>query len=202
MQPVHKFSQSSVTAADKVRPLSLPLTSAIAPAVAPLPIRSASHDRQQTITFGEPLGHRPIGEQLFVALAEAKIWTSRVAMHLDCGTRDRLFRQLDVLHDADEWVEGDRPINLEGYKSLVRAILYHEVNSRPALSLMPSGNPLALWTDGDDKLTVEFVPANRTRWLVQNSTPTGPERATGTSPLERLREVLQPYGAERWFDGS
>jgi hypothetical protein len=67
---------------------------------------------------------------------------------------------------------------------------------------MPNGNLLALWRDGDDKLTVEFLPENRTRWFVQANGEAGFERATGATPLERLREVLQPYGAERWFDGS
>src|ERR1700735_1244401 len=43
------------------------------------------------------------GEPLFDALAAAKILTSQVAMHLDEGWRDKLFRQLDSLHDPAEW---------------------------------------------------------------------------------------------------
>lgn len=149
------------------------------------------------------LGASPVGEaiasELFSATAQAKIWTSKVAMLLDIKTRDRLFRQLDSLHDADEWVAGDKPVNLESYQTCVRAILYHHIDSKPALALMPSGNILALWKDGADKLTVEFLPKNQTRWMIQNSASTGIERATGISPLERLREVIEPYCANRWF---
>ena len=123
-------------------------------------------------------------------------------MHLDRETRDRLFRQLDIMHEVDEWSNGDKPVSLPSYKSLVRAIIVHNINKRPSLALMPNGNLLALWKDGQDKLTIEFLPENRARWLVQNQTHDGPERTAGTTPLERLRDILVPYGSERWFDGS
>lgn len=145
---------------------------------------------------------KPIAAELFSATAEAKIWTSRVAMHLDRPVRDRLFRQLDILHDADEWVSEDAPVNLESYKTCVRAILFHHINSRPSLALMPSGHVLALWQDGTDKLSVEFLPGNKTRWIVQSRSEAGVERAAGTAPLERLRHVIQPYCADRWFNAG
>lgn len=143
-----------------------------------------------------------LDEKLFTATADAKIWTSRMAMHLRRETRDRLFHQLNALHELEDWSSEDRPVALESYKSFVRAILYHNINSKPALALMPNGNVLAMWQDGADRLTIEFQPGNRTRWLVQGHTDNGPERTTSTTSLERLREVLQPYGASRWFDGS
>lgn len=143
-----------------------------------------------------------VAASLFAATALAKIWTSRLAMHLDKATRDRLFRQLDILHDADEWVDDGSPVNLESYKSCVRAIIYHHINSRPSMALMPSGNVLALWKDGADKLSVEFLPGDKTRWMVQSTSAAGVERAAGTTPLERLKDVLQPYGADRWFSAS
>lgn len=201
MQPVHNFSRSSVTSPQKVRPVPVAGTSVSAPGRSPPRVYYSEQNHSQAITIGQPIEQRPIEEQLFFALADAKIWTSRVAMHLDRLSRNRMFRQLDVLHEFDEWATSDRPVQLEAYKSFVRAIVFHKINSRPALSLMPSGNLLALWNDSDDRLTIEFLPENRTRWLVQSSTTDGPERASGTSPLERLRDVLQPYGAARWFDG-
>lgn len=152
--------------------------------------------------FGFSTPNAPLLTQLFAATAQAKIWTSGVAMHLDRAVRDRLFRQLDSLHDADEWVSGDTPVNLESYKSCVRAILYHDIDSRPALALMPSGNILALWNDGQDKLSVEFLPGNKTRWMVQSNSASGVERAAGTAPIERLRDVIAPYCADRWFSAG
>jgi hypothetical protein len=202
MQPLQTFSGSQVTIPERLRPIRFEKTNSALVAPLPFSIRSNAPCPSPNQAFAQPVHQRPVPEQLFVALAEAKIWTSKVAMHLDRTARDRLFRQLDFLHDEEEWSKGDKPVNLASYKSLVRAILYHEVNSRPALSLMPNGNLLTLWRDGEDKLTVEFLPDNRARWFVQSNSENGPERATGTTALERLRTVLQPYGAERWFDGG
>lgn len=141
-------------------------------------------------------------EQLFAATVLAKIWTSTVSMHLDRKVRDRIFRQIDLLHDADEWVCDGDPVQLESYKSAIRTLVHHHIDSKPSLALMPSGNVIALWRDGDDKLTVEFLPGNKARWMVQSTSNAGLERATGTSPIERLREVLAPYCADRWFNAS
>lgn len=162
---------------------------------------SASSSPTKSV-FGVSLLGEPVASQLFSATAQAKIWTASVAMHLDRQVRDRLFRQLDSLHDADEWVAGDTPVNLSSYQCLVRAILYHHINSKPGLALMPSGNILALWRDGNNKLTVEFLPGNKTRWMVQTQLDNDTERAAGVSSLERLRDVIQPYCANRWFSAG
>lgn len=141
-------------------------------------------------------------EQLFGATVLAKIWTSSVSMHLDRKVRDTIFRQIDILHDADEWVCDGEPVQLESYKSAIRTLVYHHINNKPSLALMPSGNVVALWKDGDDKLTVEFLPGNKARWMVQSTSEAGLDRAAGTSPIERLRDVLMPYCANRWFDAG
>lgn len=199
--PLPSFTNSHSPVPERVRPLALPNTHAAVIHPVSKPVRSHSTS-SSSWTLTQPVAQRPVAEQLFLALAEAKIWTSKIAMHLDVETRDRLFRQLDILHEVDEWAEGDQPLSLASYKSMVRAMLFHKVNCRPSLSLMPNGNLLALWERDGDRLNVEFLPEDRTRWFVQHATPKGPERAAGTSALERLRDVLDPYEAGRWFDGS
>jgi len=201
MQPVQNYISSSAGTLDRVRPKSFPETSASVPALSTSVARSGQGDTPKTLVHTLFDDQTAIEEKLFVALADAKIWTSRLAMHLPRETRDRLFRQIDILHELDEWDENDQPVNLSSYQSLVRTIIYHRINGRPALSLMPNGNVLALWCDGEQKLTIEFLPENRSRWLIQSATESGPERAAGTSPLVRLRDVLAPYRADRWFDG-
>ena len=122
-------------------------------------------------------------------------------MHLDRVSRDRLFAQIDALHDHAEWSEGDSQIALASYQTMIRAMIHHRMNSKPALSVMPSGNVIALWTRGAERLTVEFLPGNRVRWLVAMQSKQGPERAAGESPIERLSDVLRPYDADGWLDG-
>ena len=145
---------------------------------------------------------RPTDEEaLFVASADAKIWASKVAMKLPRNIRDRLFRQLDMLHDPEEWMDG-KPIRLESFQSLVRSILVHKIRNNPALALMPTGNCVALWLVDGARLTVEFRPGDMVRWAVQIETENGEEKAAGLTALVRLREVLEPYGGGVWFLGS
>src|SRR5262245_6421440 len=84
-------------------------------------------------------------ERVFQALAEAKIVTSEVAMHLSTEWRQRLFRQLDSLHDLEEWQEGDQPIDSGSFATFLRAIIALNVTRRPGLGLTPLGYLLASW---------------------------------------------------------
>ena len=143
-----------------------------------------------------------VEEELFVASADAKIWASRVSMKLPKGVRERLFRQLDMLHDADEWMDDGKPINLESFQSLVRSILVHKIKSNPALALMPNGNIVALWEAHTSRLSVEFLPTGKVRWSVQAEVDGSEERAAGLASIVRLREILAPFGGGIWFDGS
>lgn len=146
--------------------------------------------------------HEPtLGERLFDATAAAKIWTSRVAMHLDRTARDRFFTQLDRLHDEEEWVGRDLPVNLESYKSLIRAFVSLGIKKGPSLALMPGGNLLAMWRAGDAMLTVEFLPGDRAKWLLSRPLGEEVERAAGETSLRRIRDVLAPYDADRWLVG-
>lgn len=164
--------------------------------------RFASVSKETTRKIGaSQAGTASVELQLFNATAAIKVWTSQVAMHLDRGTRDRLFAQIDALHDHDEWSDGDSKISLASYQTMIRAMIHHRMNSKPALSIMPSGNVIALWTREAGRLTVEFLPGNRVRWLVAMQSKQGPERAAGESPIERLSDVLRPYDADGWLDG-
>jgi hypothetical protein len=199
MQPVRSNIFSPTFEPQKVKPIAVQETGrAFSLVASPFVIGSAKAAHSLS---GRYRVETSTEVKLFSALAEAKVWTSRVSMHLGRETRDRIFRQLDLIHDPEEWFEGDKPVALSSYKTFIRAIVFHDINCRPALSVMPNGNVLALWQDGADKLTIEFLPENRTRWLVQSESENGPERASGSTPLERLRQVLAPYGATRWFDG-
>lgn len=145
---------------------------------------------------------RSTAERLFEATAGAKIWTSRVAMKLDRATRDRLFRQLDNLHDEDEWFEGDAPIQLDSFKSFVRAIIAGAIGGKPGLSLTPQGNLVATWSDGDAKLSIEFQPDNFARFLWRQVVDGEVERMAGVSKITRLSALLRSLEARGWLLGS
>jgi hypothetical protein len=140
-----------------------------------------------------------LAESIFESLANAKIWTSKVAMHMDMANRDRFFRQLDRLHDAEEWMEGDQPVQLETYKNFIRFMLSDGRDSKPSLALSADGVLTAIWVAGTDRLTVEFQRHNRVSWVVSNTIGPNVERAAGITSTDRLLTNLAPYEPRKWL---
>ena len=136
-----------------------------------------------------------LAERVFVALADAKIWTSKVMMRLDLAARNRYFRQLDLLHDCDEWFGDDRPLLLESYKSFIRFMIAEGRQSKPSLAMNPNGHLLVVWDNGD-RLTIEFKTGDRLNWVV--SCADG-DRTAGMTSLEAIMSRLAPYKPEAWF---
>jgi hypothetical protein len=144
-------------------------------------------------------GHA-LENRVFEALAGAKILTSRVAMHLEREIRDRLFRQLDSLHETDQWEEGDQPLDQSSFQTFLKAILTIRPERRPGLGLSHTGNLIAAWTTGRDRLTIEFLPNDRVSWvLVRYDGDDEPARYAGQTSVSDLLEGLAPHRPERWF---
>lgn len=155
-------------------------------------------DGDQVVSGITSASTRSIEERSFDALVAAKVWTSKVAMHLSLDARDRYFRQLDRLHDADEWVEGN-PVGLESYKGFIRFMLLAGRSSKPALGLSPTGCLVAVWMTKASRLTLEFLDKDHAEWLVRLEDGAEVERAAGKTTVTRLPAVLAPFKAEEWF---
>lgn len=140
-----------------------------------------------------------LAEKLFEATALAKVWTSHVAMRLDRETRERYFRQLDRLHDIDEWSGDGKPLDIASYKTFVRAVLSLKLNEFPGLALMGSGNLLGTWSSGASRLSIEFQANDLVRWVVAEPGEGRTDRIAGDTGLSRLKEELMLRGAEKWF---
>lgn len=146
------------------------------------------------------IGTKPLGEQLFEALVNVKILASQVAMHLDRDWRNKLFRQLDSLHDQAEWESGDQPVRQESFATFLKAAIDINPQRRPGLGLSNTGNLVATWTTGQDRLTIEFMPQDRVRWVLSHYDDEGqPDRFAGEIDVSRLSESLSFYRPERWF---
>jgi hypothetical protein len=150
----------------------------------------------KTLAEGQPLELR-----MFDALSAAKILTSHVAMHLEQNFRDRLFQQLDSLHETDEWEDGDKPINQSSFQTFLKAILTIKPERRPGLGLSHSGNLIAAWTTGSDRLTIEFLPNDRVSWVLARyrDDTEEPARFAGQTKVSELIEGLAPHRPEHWF---
>jgi hypothetical protein len=136
----------------------------------------------------------------FDALAGAKILTSQVAMHLEQEFRNRLFRQLDSLHETDQWEEGDEPLDQSSFQAFLKAILTIRPHRTPGLGLSQAGNLIAAWTTGRDRLTIEFLPNDWVSWVLARYDETDePARYAGQTSVSQLVEGLAPHRPEHWF---
>lgn len=139
---------------------------------------------------------------VYDALANAKIMTSTVAMHLDKKWRDKLFWQLDCLHDLEEWETGDQPVQTESFRTFLRVMTTLRPTRSPGLSLGHSGHLIAAWTEGTDRLTLEFLPENSVRVAISYNNDGRIERAAIETSPARLPRVLSPYNPSHWLDIS
>jgi hypothetical protein len=138
-------------------------------------------------------------ERLFDATANVKILTSQIAMHLDRDWRNRLFRQLDSLHDPKEWEREDEPIQQASFATFLKAIVSIKPARRPGLGLSHTGNLIAAWTVSSERLTIEFLQNDRVRWVIGRLRDNEPEQIAGHTHVSRLNDSLEPYEPSTWF---
>jgi hypothetical protein len=141
-------------------------------------------------------------ERLFDALANVKILTANVAMHLGREWRNGLFRQMDSLHDPAEWEPDDEPVQQSSFATFLKAILSLKPERRPGLGLSHAGHLIAAWTAGQDRLTIEFLPNDRVRWVLSECRDCETDRFAGQTPVARLAEGLRSHSPERWFSNE
>ena len=141
----------------------------------------------------------PVEEKLFAALARMKVLTSQVAMHLDRTWRDRLFAQLDRLHDPEQWDDGDDPVDIASFQTFLGMMYILKPDRPPGLGLANEGHLLASWIDGRNRLTIECLPNDKvrlvlTRWI-------GEERDSDAilTGIDRVRLRLASYEPTCWF---
>jgi hypothetical protein len=139
-------------------------------------------------------------ERLFDALAAFKLKTAMLAAaHFNHEERARLFKQLDSLLDAESWDSADVVTTEASFTTLLRMVLFLK-GRRPALGVTGSGNFIATWTEGDDRLTIECKPEDHVRWVLVQNLDGQRESAAGETTARRLPEVLRPYDPlKRWF---
>ena len=180
----------------------------------PLPSTQASTERWRTATralvnptpsayaqrVSRPTHDGSLAERLFDALAAFKLRTATLAAaHFNRDERARLFKQLDSLLDADSWDVADVVTTEASFTTLLRMVLFLG-GRRPALGVTGTGNFIATWTEGDDRLTIECKPDDHVRWVLVQNLDGQRESAAGETMTRRLPEVLRPYDPpKRWF---
>lgn len=142
---------------------------------------------------------KTLPEKLYDATAEVKILTSQVSMYLTRQWRDRVFKQLDNLHDIGEWDANLSPIQKESYKTFLKFVIALKPNKQPGLGLSDKGFLLAAWMVDGDRLITEFLPNENVRWTLSTLVDGEIDRAAGATKVSRLFSNLLPYQPNKWF---
>jgi len=142
-----------------------------------------------------------LDEQLFDARAEVKILLSQVSMHFSEALRKKLFRQIDLLHDPDDWEEGDVPIQLQSFNTFLRWFFLNEPSQLPNFGLSAAGHFIASWltNHNKDRLILEFLSNDRIKWYVTKHYDGEADLSSGLTKLSRIANVLEPYHSDDWF---
>lgn len=109
--------------------------------------------------------HRPtlisLEERLFDNAAELKIALSKIVMHLTPKWRTIIFRQIDSLLDLDSWQDDSAFVQKSTFTTFLRFITFAKPTRLPSLGVSLTGNILAAWNTGNQRIAVEFFPKDQ-----------------------------------------
>jgi hypothetical protein len=140
--------------------------------------------------------------RLFNAVAALKVAVAEVSMHLDAAWRARLFTQIDMLHEPDDWDESYKLTDLESFRTFLHLILQQGPLERLGLGIDDDGRILATWRNGQDMLSLIFLGNDRVRWAVVRRQDGEVESAGGQTNLDRLPTVLLAYNPKSWYGNA
>jgi hypothetical protein len=142
-----------------------------------------------------------LDEQLFDARANVKVLLSKVSMHFSKAFREKLFRQIDLIHDFEEWEEGDAPIQIQSFHTFIRWFFMTQPPRLPNFGLSSGGHFIASWltNNNKDRLILEFMLNDRIKWFVTKSYEEGADHSSGVTKISRIADILLPYQTDDWF---
>ncbi len=138
-------------------------------------------------------------ERLFDAKANAKIYTSQVAMRINENWRKQLFRQIDSVLDADEWMVGDEPLTTESYQTFLRLMFVIKPRVKPGLGITSDGNLMAIWQAGDARLTIYCFGDDDLRYVLSYMEEGKRRTAAADASIRNIRKLLAAFQPDQWF---
>jgi hypothetical protein len=159
-----------------------------------------------SIAFQSSQAFAPLEEtkeiRLFNSIAALKVAVAEVSMHLDPVWRERLFAQIDMQHDPEDWDDSFTPPDKESFQTFLHTILLHGPLQRLGLGTDDDGHILASWRNGAGMLSLLFLGKDRIRWAVVRQENGDTESAGGEVGVDRLPIVLKPYNPEEWYGNA
>jgi hypothetical protein len=165
--------------------------------------------RNITSSLIYPAEHSPpenanasLDNDLFEASATAKIMTSRVSMYLREGWREKLFYQLDLLLDPQEWDPQDIPLKAQSFDTFLKAICDINPTKKPGMGISNTGNLVAGWRggeNGEDRVSLEFEPNDRVILIGSRVIDGQIESFSARTVVRNLKKTLVNMNCTQWL---
>lgn len=124
------------------------------------------------------------------------------AMYFDAGFCAQMLKQIDVLLDYDEWMDGDKLPSENSFRALLRGIVHLKPQKRPALGLTSGGNMLAMWSNETSKVSLEFIPGDLITWTATRRVSGPADQMASRTATVRLPAALEGFGVRDAIDGA
>jgi hypothetical protein len=145
------------------------------------------------INIAETRSYSSNDEMLFDARAVLKVAVSQISMHLSAEWRASVFKQIDFLHNLEDWEESSDLVIPESFRTFLRFVVFAEPRRIPALAIAPGGNPVATWLLGDKRVYVEFLPRDIANAILTKNTDRGPEALSWRGPITNLKSIITVF---------
>lgn len=145
---------------------------------------------------------KPLAEQLALKLASIRSMVSVVSMYFEVGWRTSLIERLVELLDPAEWDPEDIPPSERSFSTFLRLIIYLHPSRRPGIGLAASGNFVAAWSKGKDRVVIECLSADEVRWVLFRQLGEDRVSAAGRSPIHKIPDFVAPYEPEELFQDN
>jgi len=141
-----------------------------------------------------------LDERLFDARANVKILLSKVSMHYSDVFREKLYRQIDLIHDPDDWEDEEVPVMLDSFKTFLRWFYLTNPSTLPNFGLTDSGNFIATWVENTrNTLIMEYLASDRVKWYLAIDYEDNKDLTSGTTNIERSSIFLKSLNVDKLF---
>ena len=137
------------------------------------------------------------------ATSRAKSLISQMSMYLENTVREKVLEEIDIIHQDENWEEGDDPIDLDSVLSFLAWARLAKPTNSPGVGMSSEGHLITYWLANEDKdqLILEFQENNSVTWFVnkKGAQDGGENSGSGISDTYCVNAIINGYEQPRWL---
>lgn len=122
-----------------------------------------------------------------------------VDRYFEPSFKDALIKHVHRLLDPEDWDQGDPVPSANSFQTLLRLLISINPERQPGLGIAPSGNFVAAWHDGEDRIFIETAKNDLMKWVLSRTIDTQKERVSGEAKIHRFFDVTNAWKPEGYI---